>query len=236
MSEWIMPFAGRNHSSAVRLNFLHADGPVYVMDNHRAAMWCWMRHTDPEAPVGLLHVDRHYDALFSQKDFAHYDGVDVAAMDLEEYLNTGYDGEFFQTVPLFRWDNYLGLFMHFHAGMVNNWCFATHDRGQRPEGFSIHDFLPWHFPNRAFLQGRWVLNVDLDWFFQKLGPDHYQPMFSQGYVKSFFQGIRAALEADNGSILTLCLSPECCGGWENAEYMAGLACETLGIDFRLPEK
>ena len=42
--EWLVPFKGRNTSGIYEQNFLWRDGAVYVMDNHRAALWCWIQH------------------------------------------------------------------------------------------------------------------------------------------------------------------------------------------------
>ena len=39
-----------------------AVGSVYAMDNHRAAMWCWLRQLIRASHI-LFHMDRHYDCL-----------------------------------------------------------------------------------------------------------------------------------------------------------------------------
>lgn len=41
--KWHVPFKGRHDSLATRQNFLWQYGNVYVMDNRRAALWCWLR-------------------------------------------------------------------------------------------------------------------------------------------------------------------------------------------------
>ncbi|WP_197422399.1 hypothetical protein, partial [Blastomonas sp. CCH5-E3] len=38
---WIVPFKGRNNTGVYNQNFVWNDGHLYVMDNHRAAAWCW---------------------------------------------------------------------------------------------------------------------------------------------------------------------------------------------------
>lgn len=64
--EWLVPFRGRNHSGAFTQNFLWKRQNVYVMDNHRAALWCWLQHIDPKQPYSLFHMDQHYDTLASR--------------------------------------------------------------------------------------------------------------------------------------------------------------------------
>jgi len=57
--EWLVDFKGRKSSGVYNQNFLWRSGSVYVMDNHRAAMWCWLQHVDPNHPHAILHIDRH---------------------------------------------------------------------------------------------------------------------------------------------------------------------------------
>lgn len=64
--EWLVPFRGRNYSGAFTQNFLWKRQNVYVMDNHRAALWCWLQHIDPKQRYSLFHVDQHYDTLASR--------------------------------------------------------------------------------------------------------------------------------------------------------------------------
>lgn len=243
MSDWLVPFRGREHSTALRLNFLWAtdldQGRVYIMDNHRAAMWCWLRHLPPantsDQPLHLLHVDRHYDALCSPRDLACLrQAGNPADLSIQQYLDVGYESDFLATIPLFRWDNYLGLFMSTHRERVGDWYMATHGQGRPPEGVEFLECLPWHFPAFTPLrQGQWLLNVDLDYFFRK-GPQGYGLLFSREYVRDFFSPLAALLRQGRGQCLTISLSPECCGGWANAEELLALACAGLGLDFQLP--
>ena len=65
-TRWIVPFKGRNDTGVYNQNFVWSDGHVYVMDNHRAAAWCWAQHVDPATSHALVHIDRHNDTLQSQ--------------------------------------------------------------------------------------------------------------------------------------------------------------------------
>lgn len=232
--QWLVPFKGRNHSHVVNLNFLWREGNVCIMDNHRAAMWCWLEHLHGDTSLSLLHVDRHYDALFSEIDYAHYRKLDLSGMSVDEYLNAGYDSDFFTIIPLFRWDNYLGLFMKAFGDRIDQWAFATHGRGQRPELAPITEYLPWDFPDRSVCRdGEWLLNVDLDYFFCKTADGSREYLFSEACMRDFFLWIREMLDSGRARCLTMSLSPECCGGWEPAEQACALACSCLGLDFRL---
>ena len=53
----------RRNSYDTHLNFLwKADGlPLYIMDNHLAAAWCWMQECSSEESYQFFHIDRHND-------------------------------------------------------------------------------------------------------------------------------------------------------------------------------
>jgi hypothetical protein len=55
--EWIVPFKRRNYSGATHQNFLCRHGNVFVMDNHRAALWCWLQAHDLATPHPLIPLD-----------------------------------------------------------------------------------------------------------------------------------------------------------------------------------
>ncbi|XPV75453.1 MAG: UPF0489 family protein [Desulfovibrio sp.] len=235
MSNWVVPFRGREHSTAIRLNFLWNKDNVYIMDNHRASLWCWMQHMKKDEMYNFFHIDRHTDALYSEKDQNCLNGRDIRDMDISEYLETGYEGDFFSTVPLFRWDNYIGLFHKNYQQQIANWCFATHNRGEMPEGLNPVQFHPWHFAGQqVYGRGQWIVNIDLDYFVYKRGMNDFEPMFTDKFLDDFFAPIANFLESGNIKVLTLCLSPECCGNWEAAETLCSKACSILGIDFSLP--
>jgi hypothetical protein len=49
-----------------------------------------------------------------------------------------------------------------------------------------------------------------------------------------FSTIADLLRQGKISVLTLCLSPEWCGGWPQAERLCSVACRVLGLKFALP--
>jgi UPF0489 domain len=82
--DWIVPFKGRNTSGFFEQNFLWKSGDVYVMDNHRAALWCWLQHIAPEKKHSIFHIDRHYDTLKCDRWVPHL--PTNWKMSIEEYL------------------------------------------------------------------------------------------------------------------------------------------------------
>jgi hypothetical protein len=108
--EWLVPFKGRNASGAFNQNFLWRTGNLYIMDNHRAALWCWLQHVNPKQHHSLFHIDRHYDALTSRLDTCLANLPADWSLGVDEYLaRTVEHQDIIEPLPLFSWDNYLRI-------------------------------------------------------------------------------------------------------------------------------
>jgi len=238
---WIVPFKGRNHSGSVQQNFLWRDGakPVYIMDNHRAAMWCWLQEMEQDELLNLLHIDEHYDTLYANIDtwMKHLPPLD--GISIEDYLslqtNTGLGN-----TPLIRWDTYLSLFLERYRARLDHCIFATHKNGDAPRVKSArHPEIYELADNVSFwigdVPGRWIVNVDLDYFFCEMAGEHKQ-MVSSEYLETLFAGVREQLSLGRIAVLTLCLTPDedYTGGWAAAERMCQQICSIIGIEFALP--
>jgi len=44
------------------LSFLWQEDKIYIMDNHRAALWCWIHSIRPNIKYSIFHIDAHHDA------------------------------------------------------------------------------------------------------------------------------------------------------------------------------
>ncbi len=236
MGEWLVDFQGRNHSTAIKLNFLWKQGNIFIMDNHRAALWCWIESLKGDEELNLFHVDRHFDALFSPQDYAHFPHDTFEEISIDDYLASGYDNDFFAVTPLFRWDNYLGLFIEKYQQRISNWAFATHGKGSAPHSIRYAAYEPWEFPaSIKDLNGKWIFNLDLDYFFGRMGDGQMGRLFTDEYVHGW--GIALAEGINRGVIksLTISLSPECAAGWDGSEACLKVLLGGLGVDFSLPE-
>ena len=60
---WLLPWKERGASGALKDNFLWRSERLYVMDNHRLALWCWFQHIEEWHNWTYVHIDRHFDAL-----------------------------------------------------------------------------------------------------------------------------------------------------------------------------
>ena len=246
MAEWLVPFKGRNTSGPYNQNFLWREGNIYVMDNHRAALWCWVQHMKEDERINLLHIDRHRDTLLSRINTWVQACPDLWAVTISEYLEYKDSG---LRVPLLRWDNYASIFLKMYGANVERTLFATHDEGDKFNQPHLQECQPWEIPGNLEYwikneKAPWICNIDLDYFVylssNKVDSDEmdegsvYKELFSTAYYSEVFLAIRQQLHSGKIKVLTLCLSPEFCGGWEASEILCKKVCDVLGIDFSLP--
>ncbi len=214
-------------------NLLLKTDNIYVMDNHRLAMWCWLQSLDFKTKYNFLHIDAHPDlADFPiEKRIANLSNN----INLEEFRNT-HDQEF--NIPLFRWDNYINAFdLHFKGVLDENYSFScTHYQGSRKalknELFSnqLPGFVNEIFSEKRFLNDKkWVVNIDLDFFFSS-APQKIQ-MFSADYIDFIFKGIKLGLDKKLIQVLTIALSPECAGSWDNSFQLLKIIQNYFNVDF-----
>ncbi len=122
---WIIPFKGRGLSGPVNQNFLYQEKNVYVMDNHRAALWCWLRHIKENSNLdGLFHIDRHFDALQGDIDSWIRQSSCIKDLDIHAYLLKEDKDCGEKSVLLYRWDNYLSIFLALYGSKVSNCYFC----------------------------------------------------------------------------------------------------------------
>lgn len=236
MGEWLIPFKGRHDTGPYVTNFVWRDGPFYVMDNHRSALWCWEQEFKPGKSYNYYHIDAHYDTLAFEEPWRAAWPENFPSLTLDEYLQVpmpGKPGEF-----LFRYDNYLTLFYELHPTVFERSYFHTHQIGDKPRipgNFDVwHTF---HFTSWASAlrdAGDWVVNLDLDFYFYLTGAYEMKSLFSEEYLVDTIAPLAEAWKAGKIDILTLCLTPEYCGGWKNAEPLTYRICDALGVNFRLP--
>jgi hypothetical protein len=213
---------------------------VYVMDNHRAALWCWLQNIDPRQPYSLFHMDQHYDTLTSRME-AWLENLPVDwRLGIDDYLSrTVKHRDIPQPLPLFCWDNYLSIFLAVFGGALDTARFATHGAGTVPSCTRMDCDL-WDVPfNLDYWlkesRAPWIFNLDLDYFFwHGDGDEPPQHMISEAYISNTMKTLSAHLTGGTIGVLTIALSPECCGGWEQSEQILDMVLKPLGIEFRLP--
>ena len=233
---WIVPFKGRKYSGAYEQNFLWRDGPVYIMDNHRAALWCWLQHIDQSKKYNIFHIDRHSDTQYSRIEGWKDNLPNLKNISINEYLSTTYKSAN-GIYPLFSWDNYLSLFLEVYGHIIDECYFSTHLRGDSPRCQNVRNIDVWEIPNNLEFwisesKNKWIVNVDLDYFFCKQGESEIV-MLSDDYINSVFSAILKKIQDASIIVLTFCLSPDCTGGWAASEKLCEKIRKILNLDFHL---
>jgi hypothetical protein len=241
---WIIPFRGRGSSGAVHQNFLWRDNNIYLMDNHRAALWCWLQEITFDNDKILIHVDYHTDFMSGGlTEWCKSINKPISQMSIDEYLDLKYipheklPGQEYHT---FRWDNYLSIFLSLYHSHIKTIEYAIvegekivcqnlvdHECSEL-KPYNLPDMIKWRYDTEGI-----ILNVDLDYFVYKTNDGDCDLLYSTKYIESFFESVKFQLDSQRVEVLTIALSPETSGGWEKAEYLCEIACDKLELDFKL---
>ncbi len=219
--KFLIPLKSRGLSTSSHDNVLIETGKkdnVFIMDNHRLALWCWFSKMKKEKRYNLYHIDAHPD--MSESALLHF-RHDLWTMTLSEYREAWQPNI---NEPLFRWDNYVEVFLQKYPENVGATFSATHHLGSA-KSLSI-DVRPYDlvkslssiFSGESYVNDfNYIVNLDLDYFFSA-APQKTQ-LFSDELIESVSKSIKLGLDSGLIEILTISLSPECCGSWEKAEMM-----------------
>ena len=214
------------------------------MDNHRAALWCWLQALDLNKPHSLFHIDRHYDALGSRMEQWLKHLPDWSA-GIDDYLSKSYRADFGKDYPTMRWDNYISIYLHeFRKNLTTFHC-LTHEEGDKPKFDHIMYGELWELPENLVYwltenenDKPWIVNIDLDYFYCKFENDSCM-MVSDDYIDTVAYGLQVAMEKGVIGVLTICLTPGpwhgFTPGWPETEALAARLLKYLGLTFTLPD-
>lgn len=227
---YLIPLIHRGESTSSSDNVLWQEGPVYVMDNHRLALWCWFQQMEKGQRYNLFHIDAHPDMSESAlKNF----NKDLWTIDLDQYRSTWQPDI---NLPLFRWDNYLEIFLQKYAEQLALTLSATHQLGSSKQladeikPFDLVRRMSEIFSGKQYInEFEWIVNLDLDYFFSAQ-PEKLQ-LFSDEYIEALAESLQMGLSSGQIKVLTVALSPECCGSWEKAEMMLGKLSKIVQLKF-----
>jgi len=231
----LIPLINRGFSGDSDDNILIKDHRTYLMDNHRLALWCWFQEIKKSERYNLFHIDAHPD--MSESALAHFDSNahDLWSLALEDYRQAWQSDI---NSRLFRWDNYLEIFLQKYPEMVGQTISATHHLGsskslsEEVKPIDLAKRMHEIFSGKKYVNElTWIVNLDLDYFFSAQ-PEKFE-LFSDEYVASVSTSLRLGMDSGMIKVLTIALSPECCGSWEKAEKMLmrfhGSLLEPLGV-------
>lgn len=235
---FLIPFTERGDTGVYRQNLLWKSGNVYVMDNHRAAAWCWAQEIDQTCPHAIFHIDRHTDCMEAHLSTWVAAFPNGLPSDIDEYLSKP-DPEF-RNVPLLRWDNYLPIYLGLNPGRVGPVYFATHRDGDMPSTVTPKELEPWELiDNLAFyverLEVPCILNIDLDYFFCSEGESAIR-FLDDAYFDRLAECIARLDRGGRLAVITIALTAtdSLTDGWGPAEQLSVRLCAALGHALVLP--
>jgi hypothetical protein len=235
LTNWLIPWTSRGKSGAVSENLLWRSGRVYVMDNHRLALWCWWQHFAEAECWEFFHVDRHYDSLWQKFDPWPVNTTAQHRKDLEAFRSatvhhSGADLE------LYRWDTVTSALYSLHSNALARVRFATGDEGDRPQIPAASFVRPWSVPgvlrdlaqpaeDLAYPQ---IIDIDVDYFTYHDLDGAFGQVFSDTYILEIGESLRQGLDSGRFGVVTIALSPDTTGSWPLAERILGLLLSKIG--------
>ncbi len=217
--------------------------PIYIMDNHRAALWCWMNSLRREDRYTFFHLDFHWDLSGYGVDFTPLEArFDEVRSDLEAFdkLEPPAGNPFGHR--MLTYENYIRPFFqlfanadaaHFGACQSGdtqaNYLCAAPAISKAHRASELLDRFPQLLANAT---SRTIINVDLDLFDAAPDPEESgtsdDPPIEAARIAPLFAAIRKHLH--NAHAVTIALSPECMRGWDDARRACGTACDALEIE------
>ncbi len=229
MGNWLIPWKERGPSESVNDNFLWHSDKLFVMDNHRLALWCWWQQLD-DSPRGwnYLHIDRHYDASWQKArpwltchNASH-------RLDLNSFREAKFFSEMGEELYLYKWDVITSALWTLDRDKIHNWAFATAHEGMPLCIPGLEYITPWKLP----AQLRWmakpneeelssIVDIDLDYFTHCDDDGSSGRVFSDQYLRELGSAICEGLTNNRFGVVTIALSPSpsTTGSWELAEEL-----------------
>jgi hypothetical protein len=226
------------------------NAPIYIMDNHLAAAWCWMQECNAEEKYNFMHIDQHSDlgvrGIANNIAFLKSN----SQISLDDYCKITYSN----CVGInksFQCDNYITACRFLFPNWFNTNLFyytEPYVKGSTV-GSGYENFTPQRMKTVYLLQDitlfvgeqefsstqlfidenmkekKWIVNLDLDFFWDR----NENRLFDDQFINDL--GIVIANAMKNIQVLTIALSPLWCGGWRNA-----LECSKLFLSSSMLQK
>jgi hypothetical protein len=222
---------GKQKSLGENLNYFAQTDNIYIMDNHLAALWCWDKLTK-DKNITLVHIDAHYDLGESPPGGSIYQTLDLTTIPVNKLTDYKHGMGYCH----FLWDNYIHVFNDKHPKLINEFISITHRLGNLSEleGVSFDECDIWHLDSTLCweTENQKILNIDIDYFFKQDYETNFE-LFSDQTVNFFSNWLLK--NKDKFDIITIALSPECCGSWENSINMANKILNSLDIKIEIKE-
>jgi hypothetical protein len=226
--EFLIPFETRSEISHITKGFLWRYENIYLMDDHRYSFLPAIFHLRAEPLINVYHLDRHYDTKVVVEH-------DISL--LQEFVSSHVTNDDWMPPQYITWENYLSFFLVLFRRKLRAIKMCTQHVGDLPavpiqeiEAYKLLDELQFDFSRHCY---RFWVNLDLDFFFAGCHPPCR--WIADDLIEKLADIFKQGLEDGTISLLTVAISPECCGGWEPAEKSLKILFDKLCISSPLPQ-
>lgn len=243
----IEPQKSKKHYRVYDNVFLWSEKNIYIMANHRLALWCWLQCDDVfKNEHSFIHIDRHTDARKWEgpgeqeclekilSNFSKLQDIEVFESFQCKYRKVSATDRDMR--PCITYDNFVhlvaeaGLFKHYHIyASVGDWHTSLDEKN-----FSFNKRIA-HIYNLAddikSSSGKCIVDVDLD-FFDDL-KDYIKKVSDDGLLIAVFRII--AKHLDEISMLTISIN-DIPGDqlWDKRMRQLSIIKDILGLDVPVP--
>jgi hypothetical protein len=228
MDEWLIPWNDRGRSGPTHDTFLWHTDHLYVMDNHRLALWCWWQHLNKGTRnMDFLHIDRHYDALWDKARpwLKHYKPIHRSSLkDFREATFRIEEDDL--DLQLYRWDTIVSALLTLDEDKIHDWIFATEEEGMAPaittRKYKSPSELPAMLRSTAPVNDEGyplIVDIDIDYFTHLEDDGSYKQLFSDKYIHELGTALCEGLSDGRFEVVTIALSPTTTGSWQLAEQL-----------------
>lgn len=204
------------------------------MDSHQMALWCWSK-CKQFGTSNILHIDHHYDSRGISIEEASYDDITSIPESHLDYLAIDMDVPGYSRIPQISWDNFLSVYLKkFRKG--GRVCYLTGETwGDKPSDQEVEFWDNEHRDNLIDQELRdgesWIVDIDIDYFFDRIEEEFIDWPVER--IKKTAEILKQKQDAGIISVMTIALSPNCCGGLEASKRVLQIFCEELDVAFPL---
>lgn len=236
----IIPLVNRGSSNSSYVNFLYSylDLNIYISDNHRIALWCWINFLKAcnYGKYSLIRIDKHFDFRNVKKEALDKFKNNLKDLkDLNRFLDCSHPSG--KNIKLVLWDNY--VYYDYNIKLFKEIIFfSIQDKKYLELNDGKDEFDVYYKEDVEKLKDllsknkKIILDIDLDFFIDEdFSGDMVLKNISEKRARTYFELLYQF--RNNIKLLTLALSPECCGGWDNSEKILKIFSEIFQVEIEL---
>lgn len=100
--------------------FVWNQDSIYIMDNHRSALWCWLNEIrNKSEKIKLVHIDNHADMSPKGLHCTCAKNIKFDGLILKDYLEYRHNCQQYGSNFIFSYENFLRFFVQSYPNNIN---------------------------------------------------------------------------------------------------------------------